>query len=199
MTRRLTALSGFAFVPLFVVGWFTSGGTTPHYTAADQKWVQWARDNQDKGRISAFLMLLACFAFLHFMGAMRERVGRVAYTGALVGIVGMTMAFVTLAAASSDGSTVDPAVSKAVTTGDAGPFLVSAVGFAVLLLGVGRSKSFARWTSVVALIGGAAFLVTLLTVLTGTTDGSAFGYAFFPAILALVIWTAATSVAEARV
>jgi hypothetical protein len=30
------------------------------------------------------------------------------------------------------------------------------------------------------------------------TDGSVFGYAFFPAILSLVIWTAATSVARYR-
>ncbi len=50
-------------------------------------------------------MLLALFVFLHFIGALRERPGRVAYVGALTGMVAMTMAFVTLAAASSDGRT----------------------------------------------------------------------------------------------
>jgi hypothetical protein len=37
-----------------------------------------------------------------------------------------------------------------------------------------------------------------LTVIDGTTDGSVFGYAFFPAILSLVIWAVATSVARYR-
>jgi hypothetical protein len=37
-----------------------------------------------------------------------------------------------------------------------------------------------------------------LTVLDGTTDGSAFGYAFFPAIVSLVVWTIAASVARYR-
>ncbi len=41
-------------------------------------------------------MLLALFVFLHFIGALRERPGRVAYVGALTGMVAMTMAFVTL-------------------------------------------------------------------------------------------------------
>jgi hypothetical protein len=65
--QRLLALSGVAFVPFFVVGWLTSGRNTPHYTAADQKWTNWAHDNQSKGRISAFAMLLAGFIFLYFM------------------------------------------------------------------------------------------------------------------------------------
>jgi hypothetical protein len=37
-----------------------------------------------------------------------------------------------------------------------------------------------------------------LTVIDGMTDGSVFGYAFFPAILLLVPWTVATSVARYR-
>jgi hypothetical protein len=89
----------------------TSGGNTPHYTAGDQEWTNWAHDNQWKGRISAFAMLLAGFIFLYFMAAIRSVLGsaespvrgsaqlaRVAFAGALTGIAGMTMAFVTLAA-----------------------------------------------------------------------------------------------------
>ena len=49
-----------------------------------------------------------------------------------------------------------------------------------------------------ALFGAVCFLVTFLTVIDGTTDGSNFGYAFFPAILSLVIWTVATSIARYR-
>jgi hypothetical protein len=56
LSQRLLALSGIAFVPLFLVGWFASGGVTPHYGAPDQNWVNWADDNQWKGRISAFAM-----------------------------------------------------------------------------------------------------------------------------------------------
>ena len=113
--QRLLPLSGVAFVPLFLVGWFVSGGVTPHYSAPDQDWVNWAHDNQWKGRISAFAMLLAAFIFLYFMSVIRgvlaesrvrgsAQLGRVAFGGALVGIAGMAMALVTMAAASSDGA-----------------------------------------------------------------------------------------------
>jgi hypothetical protein len=106
--RRLLALSGVAFAPLFVIGWLTSGCNTPHYTAGAQEWTKWAHDNQSKGRISAFAMLLAGFIFLYFMATVRSVLGsaespvrgsaqlaRVAFAGALTGMAGMTMAFVT--------------------------------------------------------------------------------------------------------
>jgi hypothetical protein len=72
----------------------TSGGNTPHYTAADQEWTNWAHDNQWKGRISAFAMLLAGFIFPHFMATIRSaespvrgsaQLARVAFAGALTG------------------------------------------------------------------------------------------------------------------
>jgi hypothetical protein len=74
--QRVLALSGILFALLFVVGWFTTGGVTPHYTAPDQEWTNWAQDNQWNGRISGFLMLLAGFVFLHFLGRLLgNRVG----------------------------------------------------------------------------------------------------------------------------
>lgn len=73
--QRLLALSGVAFAALFVVGWFTTGGLAPDYGAPDQDWTNWARDNQWNGRISAFLMLLAGFVFLYFMGGIRSMLG----------------------------------------------------------------------------------------------------------------------------
>ena len=213
--QRLLALSGIVFALLFVVGWFTTGGVTPHYTAPDQDWTNWAQDNQWNGRISGFLMLLAGFVFLHFLGAIRSVLGsaespvrgsgqlaRVAFGGGLTGMAGMAMASVTLAAASSNGADADPVVSKAVATASGGPFLVAAMGFAAFLMAAGlltlRTGVFARWTGIVALIGAVCFLITFLTVIDGTTDGSPFGYAFFPAILSLVVWAAATSIARYR-
>ena len=87
-------------------------------------------------------------------------------------------------------------------TGSAGPFLVGAVGFAAFLMAAGvltlRCGVFARWTGIVALIGAVCFLITLLTVINNTGNGSVFGYAFFPALLALVTWTVATSIARYR-
>jgi succinate dehydrogenase/fumarate reductase cytochrome b subunit len=213
--QRLLALSGVAFAALFVVGWFTNGGLTPHYNEPDQEWTKWASDNQWNGRISAFLMLLAAFVFLHFMGTIRSVLGgaespsrgsgqlaRVAFGGAVTGMAGIAMASVILAAASTNGSDVDPVVSKAVATAAGGPFLVAAMGFAAFLTAAGlltlRTGAFAGWTAIVALVGAVCFLITFLTVLDGTTDGSAFGYAFFPAIVSLVVWTAATSIARYR-
>jgi|SRR5689334_11762856 hypothetical protein len=57
-----------------------------------------------------------------------------------------------------------------------------------------RAAVFARWTGIVALVGAISFLV----ILDGTTDGSPFGYGFFPGVVALVTWTAATSISTYR-
>lgn len=208
-------LSGLAFAPLFLVGWFASASTTPHYGAPNQSWVQWAHDNEWKGRISSFAMLLAFVFFLYFVAAVRSllareetpargssQLARVAFAGAVIGMAAMAMAIVIIGAAATNGAHVDPVVSKAVATAAAGPFLVAAACFAAFLLAVGlltlQSAILARWTGVVALIGAGCFLVTFLVVLGGTTDGSVFGYAFFPALVALAIWTVATSVAKHR-
>ena len=210
--QRVLALSGVVFAALFVVGWFTNGGLTPHYNEPNEAWTDWARDNQWNSRVSALLMLLAGFVFLHFMGTIRsvlgggargsEQLARVAFGGAVTGMAGMAMASVMLAAASTNGADVDPVVSKAVATASGGPFLIAAMGFAAFLMAAGlltlRTRVFARWTGFLALIGGVSFLVTFLTVIDGMTDGSAFGYAFFPAIISLVVWTASTSVAGYR-
>lgn len=214
--QRLLALSGVAFAPLFVVGWLTSSvADAPDYTAADQKWVKWAHDDHIKGRVSSFALVLAAFVFMYFLGALRsvleeaessvrgsKELARVAFAGALTGIVGMTMAFVTIANASAPGANAEPAVSKAVTTSAAGPFLVGAAGFSAFLLATGvltlRAGVLSRWTGFVALIGAGCFAITLLTILNNSGDGSAFGYAFFPAILSLVVWTVATSLARHR-
>jgi len=212
---RLLALSGAAFVPLFLVGWFASAGVTPHYTASDQDWTDWADDAKWNGRISAFAMLLAAFVFLYFMSMVRARLGsaeslargsaqlsRVTFFGAATGSAAMAMALIMMAAASSEGANADPVVTRAITTGAAGPYLIAAMGFAAFLLATGvltlRTRVFARWTGIVALVGAASFLITFLTIVDGTTDGSPFGYGFFPGALALVTWTAATSVATYR-
>jgi hypothetical protein len=214
--QRVLALSGVAFAPLFVVGWLSSAvSDSPNYIAPEQKWIKWAHHDHIKGRVSSFALVLAAFAFIYFLGALRSaleeaessvrgarELARVAFAGALTGIVGITMAFVSIANASAPGAKADPLVSKAVTTSAAGPFLVGATGFSAFLLATGvltlRTGVLARWTGFVALVGSGCFFITLLTILNNSGDGSAFGYAFFPAMLSLVIWTAATSIARYR-
>lgn len=49
-----------------------------------------------------------------------------------------------------------------------------------------------------ALIGAVAFMVTFLTLIAGAGEDSVFGYGFLPGILALVIWSIATSIASFR-
>ena len=46
-----------------------------------------------------------------------------------------------------------------------------------------------------ALVGAVSFVITFLTTLQGTADGSVFGYGFFPGIVALLTWSIATSIA----
>jgi hypothetical protein len=213
--HRLLALSGVAFAVLFVIGWFASGGNTPDYQAADSDWTQWADDNQWNSRIGAFAMLLATFVFLYFVGTIQTVLGtaettvrgaaqlaRVAFAGGLIGIAGLTTAIVTIASATSEGADVDPVVTRAVATALAGPFLLAAMGFAALLLAAGlltlRTGVFARWVGIVAVVGAISFLITPLTVIAGLGEDSAFGFGFFPGVLALVIWSTATSIARYR-
>jgi hypothetical protein len=213
--QRLLALSGVAFAVLFVIGWFASAGDAPDYGAADAEWTNWADDNNWRSRIGAFAMLLAGFVFLHFIGTIRSvlesaettvrasaQLASVAFAGALTGIAGMTTAIVMIAAATSEGVDADPAVSRAVTTASAGPFLVAAMGFAALLMAAGlltlRTEVFARWTGFVAMLGALSFLITFLTLIAGTGEDSVFGFGFFPGVLALVIWSIATSIARYR-
>jgi hypothetical protein len=177
--QRLLALSGVAFAPLFVVGWLTSSvANAPNYTAADQTWIKRAHDDHIKGRVSSFALVLATFVFLYFLGSIRsvleeaessvrgsKELARVAFAGALTGIVGMTMAFVTIANASAPGANAEPVVSKAATTSAGGPFLVGAACLSAFLLATGvltlRTGVLSRWTGFVALIGAGCFAITL--------------------------------------
>jgi hypothetical protein len=213
--QRLLALSGVVFAVLFVVGWFASGADSPDYGATDEDWTTWSDDTQWRSRIGGVAMLLAGFVFLHFAGNIRSVVGaaeraafgsgvlaRVAFAGALTGMAGMAMAIVMVAGATTEGADADPVVSRAVMTASAGPFFISAMGFAALLMASGvltlRTGVFARWTGYLALVGAVAFLITFLTLITGTGENSVFGYGFFPGVLALVIWSIATSITTYR-
>jgi Domain of unknown function (DUF4386) len=213
--QRLLALSGVVFAVLFVIGWFASGGDAPDYGASDQAWTNWADDNQWKSRIGAFAMLLAGFVFLHFASAIRSalpsddyrgrgsaQLARVAFAGGITGMAGMVMAIVIISGATTEGADANPVVTRAVASASAGPFLLSAMGFAALLMSAGlltlRSGVFSRWIGVVALIGGVSFLVTFAAVLSGLSEDSLFGFGFFPGVLSLVIWSIATSIARYR-
>jgi hypothetical protein len=160
-------------------------------------------------------MLVAAFLFLHYLGAIRSALGRaesavrgssqlarVAFAGALTGVAGMSMALVIMQAASSEGANANPVVTRAVTAGAAGPYLIAAMGFSAFLLASGlltlRTGVFARWIGIAALVGAVSFLITFLTVLDGTTDGSPFDHGFFPGVVALVTWTIATRIARYR-
>ena len=182
--QRLLALSGVAFAVLFLVGWFASGGDAPDYGASDQAWTNWADDNQWKSRIGAFAMLLAGIVFLHFAATIRTALGdaearvggsvqlaRAALAGAITGIAGMVMAIVIISSATTEGPDADPVVTRAIASSSAGPFLLSAMGFAALLMTAGlltlKSGVFAHWTGVVARIGAAGFLVAFAAVLSG--------------------------------
>jgi len=213
--QKLLALSGVVFAVLFVIGWFASGGDAPDYGASDQDWTNWASDNQWKSRIGAFAMLLAGFVFLHFAATIRTTLGdaetrlgssaqlaRVAFGGAITGMAGMVMAIVIISSATTEGAEVNPVVTRAIASASAGPFLLSAMGFAAFLMSAGlltlRTGVFARWTGGVALIGAVSFLVAFAAVLSGLGEDSVFGFGFFPGVLALVIWSIAASVANYR-
>ena len=210
-TQRLLALSGVVFAVLFLIGWFASGGDAPDYGAQDQDWIDWADDNQWKSRVGAFAMLLAGFVFLHFAATARTALGaaddsaelaRDAFAGAITGMAGMVMAIVVVSSATTEGADVSPSVTRAIASASAGPFMLSAMGFAAFRMPAGlltlRSGPFARWTGVVALIGAVSFIIAFAAVLSGLGEDSVFGFGFFPGVLALVIWSIATSIDRYR-
>ena len=213
--RRLVALSGIAFTVFLALAWFLNGAVTPHYNAPDHDWTTWASNTEMKGRFAAFFALLAGLVFLPYAAAVRGLLGRaegqrnsslrltqIAYAGGLIGVTSFTIATVTFSGASAEGAQANPDVSRAIATGAVGPFLVAPMGFAALLAATGlvalRTGVLPRWTAVVALIGALSFSITFLTTLDGTADGSIFGYGFFPGIVALLIWSIATSIATYR-
>ena len=112
------------------------------------------------------------------------------------------IAIVMIAAAATEGADVDPVASRAVTSAAAGPYFVAAMGLAVMLAAAGlltlRSRVFARWIGIVALLGALAFVITFFALIQGTSEDSVFGYGFLPGILALAIWSIATSIATYR-
>jgi hypothetical protein len=212
--QRLVALAGIGFAVLFVVGFLLAGADTPDYTASNQEWTKWAVDNQTDNQISVLLILVAGYEFLLFAGSMRSvlgiaesaargftRVAHIAFAGAITGIAGIVMAIVMIGVASLQGSDTDATVARAVTQAAAGPFLLASVGFATLLVAAAfvtmRTGVFARWTAIVALIGGIAFLVTFLTA-TSTDEDTVFGVGFPIGFLCLVIWSIATSLENYR-
>ena len=128
-------------------------------------------------------MLLAGFLFLHFAATIRTalvdaearaggsvQLARVAFAGAITGIAGMVMAIVIISSATTEGADANPVVTRAIASSSAGPFLLSAMGFAALLLTAGlltlRSGVFARWTGVVALIGGGLGLLIAWAIIS---------------------------------
>jgi len=103
--QRLVALSGIAFAVFLLVAWFSNGAETPHYTAPNHEWTTSAHDTKMK----------------------------IAYAGGLIGMTSFIIATVTFSSASAEGAQAHADVSRAVATGDVGPFLVAPIGFAALL------------------------------------------------------------------
>ena len=62
---------------------------------------------------------------------------RAAFAGAVTGMAGMTMAIVMISSATTEGGDVNPTVTRAIASASAGPFLLSAMGFAALLIAAG--------------------------------------------------------------
>ena len=197
------------------LAWFLNGAETPHYAAPDHDWITWANNTEMKGRFAAFFALLAGLAFLPYAATIRgwlgtaeeqdsgsTRLTQIAYAGGLIGVTSFTIATVTFSGASAEGAQAKPDVSRAIATGDVGPFLVAPMGFAAFL--GGRRTGDAAHRRAPALDSsrrtGRRGLVRnpFLTTLDGTADGSVFGYGFFPGIVALLTWSIATSIATYR-
>ena len=213
--QRLLALSGVAFAVLFLVGWFASGGDAPDYGASDQDWTNWADDNQWKSRIGAFAMLLAGFVFLHFAATIRTALGdaearaggsaqlaRVAFAGAITGMAGMVMAIVIISSRDDRGCRRQSGRDSCDREFLGRAFPALRDGLRCLPDG-GRSPDTPKRSLRTLDRHRGAHRRGLVSSsrsdrFSRATDDSLFGFGFFPGVLALVIWSIATSVARYR-
>lgn len=74
-SERLAALSGVAFVVLFIVG-FSIGGESPGIDESNDAWVAYFLDKHTEGLIASAVLGLAVIAFIWFVSTIATRIRR---------------------------------------------------------------------------------------------------------------------------
>ena len=207
--QRLAALSGLAFAILLIATITLSSAESPDFDSPLREWTEYAEDNGDKFRVAAVLMGLAAFEFLWFLGLVRSALGeaetrargftRLAFivlAGGIVGIAGLTLAVVSIAAALTHGGETAPEILRSTNMLAAAPFGLASVGFATMLYTASfvimRAGGLPRWLGWVALMGGLFFLLQLGTWLSEDGD-NAFGVFYPLGFLTLIVFSVAAS------
>jgi hypothetical protein len=189
--KRLTRLTGVAFVVLLVLS-FIVGGNTPDPDASVQEVAQYYPDHTGSQTASAILGAYAVVFFVFFAGVLRATLRRteettatlstLSFGGALLIAVGGSI-FASLAFLFGDlGDNLDP-VALQTLNAVAGEFFVPiAAGGAVFMISTGiairRGGALAGWMGIVAIIIG---------VLAVTPAG-------FFAFLAVMAWVLVASI-----
>ena len=214
VVAALLALSGVAFAVLLLLGWFLSGGNTPDYTATDEDWTTWAEEPvEERHRCvphPAWRRRVPALRGDHSKrarecGADGSRVrdaGHAAFAGALVGIAGWHRDGHRCGARPVRVPTrIRSPLERWQRRPPAHTWLprwalprCSAPPDCRHCEAVPSRVGPESWHYV----GAVAFLITFLTLVVGLGEDSVFGYGFLPGILALVIWSIATSIAEYR-
>lgn len=213
--QRVAASTGLGFVLLLILSIVFQGGESPEYADAATDFVDYAQENQDDLQLSAVFISLAAFEFLWFVGYLRGQLGRaedaargftrlshIVFAGGVVAAVGFVLSGVMTAAAVSQPEGTSPDIVRSLYQLSYYPFLVGSVGLAAMLYTAAflimRLGVLPRWLGVVGLVGGLAYVLTLLSLLKPEDDGGAFGVFYPIGFLALLIFVIGASVAFLR-
>lgn len=211
--QKYAAASGIIFAVALLVTIILSGATTPEQSAPASEWTKFAEDNEGKSRLAALVFIFAAYNMLWFGGYLRSvlalaessvrgfaRISNVALIGAAVGAAGMAFG-IGLGAIALQFEDANPEIIRGTHSLSGAGFYVASFGFAAMLFAAGivneKTSVFPKWLSYVAFLGGAAFLLQNLTLLSEEYDN--FAGIFYPlSFLALFVFCIGASVTFIR-
>lgn len=209
--QKLAASSGILFALALVLTIAFGSATTPDETDPVGDWTGYAADNESKLAVSALIMIVGAYWLLWFGAFLRSALGTaeeaargyvrisfVVLVGAALGAAGLVLGTAIAALAVSVDDT-PPEIMRSLSNVSGAGFALSSVGFAAMLfattLANARLAVLPKWLGIVALIGGAAFLLQNLVLL----DEDSFAGIFYPlSFLTLVVFCIGASVAFLR-
>jgi Domain of unknown function (DUF4386) len=167
--ERLAPLSGVVFVVLLIVA-IILGGETPGIDDSAQEIVDYYADNQDELVAGALIMGLSCVFLVWFASTLRatlrlageraERLATLAYTGFVLGAIGL-LSFTGFTIAAADAADKDASADVLVTLNAlnndffaplAVGLLVSMLASAIAILRYGGLPRWMGWAAIVILV-----------------------------------------------
>lgn len=213
-THTLSALSGGAFVILFVVSFLIDRGH-PTFDDDPAKFVSFYQDHHSKLQIAMLLSIFASFWLAWFFGVLRwlydgaERAARgfmraspIAFGGGIAGIAVASMAGIAELTAVEVNGSVPPGVTRMLdlmhTYGIAWAIVLLSVHLLSVFYIVVITDVFPQWFALLAAVGAVIGFFQAVLVLSPAQDNGVFGIAQIVWLALFLIYVFFASVSLAR-